>query len=274
MRRQVLRLTLLGTQGWIPTGRRETTCLALESAGRLLIFDAGTGLRRMLEPPGSSMLAAARELHLFLTHYHLDHVCGLAYLPGIFAGRKLTVHVPEMGLNGVDPERGIAELIRNPYNPRAWGELPDVELATVHAGVNEVAGHAIRVRAQQHPDISVGYRVDDDFAFVTDTLADPETAVFAKGVAVLLHEAWYYGSADAAAARSGLPAATIAPHVAAERAAALAAAAGAGELWLIHLNPFFDEAYYTEMEQAAQTVFCGAAVRPDLYQHVFDRAAD
>jgi ribonuclease BN (tRNA processing enzyme) len=268
-----MRLTLLGTQGWIPTGRRETTCLALASGDRLLIFDAGTGLRRLLEPPGSSLLAAARELHLFLTHYHLDHVCGLAYLPGVVAGRKLTMHVPEMALNGVDPEKGIAELIRKPYNPRPWGELLDIELATVHAGVNEIAGHAIAVRAQQHPDITVGYRVDDAFAFITDAAAEPQTAVFAKDVAVLLHEAWYHGSAEAAAARSGLSAAAISAHVAAERAAELAAAAGAGELWLIHLNPFLDEAYYTEMEQAAQAVFAGAAVRPDLYKRVFGGAA-
>jgi ribonuclease BN (tRNA processing enzyme) len=270
----VTRLTLLGTQGWIPTGRRETTCLALTSGDRLLIFDAGTGLRRLLEPPGSSLLAAAREFHLFLTHYHLDHVCGLAYLPGIFADRKLTVHVPEMALNGVDPERGIAELIRSPYNPRPWGELPDIELATVHAGVNDIAGHAIDVRAQQHADVTVGYRVDDAFAFVTDAAAEPATAVFAKDVAVLLHEAWYYGGAEAAAARSGLSPAAIAAHVAAEGAAELAAAADAAELWLIHLNPFFDETYYAEMAEAARAVFAGAAVRPDLYQREFGRAAN
>ncbi len=190
-----MRLTLLGTQGWIPTGRRETTCLALEDGPRLLLFDAGTGLRRLLEPPGSTMLAAARDVHLFLTHYHLDHVCGLAYLPGLFAGRRLTVHVPEPTINGVDLDHGLATLIDSPFNPGRWGRQRGMEIVTqtLREGANEVAGHEVRVRRQQHPDPTVGYRLDDAFAFVTDTVADPETARFAAGVELLLHEAWIDG---------------------------------------------------------------------------------
>src|SRR5664280_648661 len=110
-----MRLTLLGTQGWIPTPARETTCLAFDDGPLLFIFDAGTGLGRLLRPPASELLADAREIHLFLTHYHLDHVCGLAYLPAIFAGRTLTVHVPDASLNGVDPQRGVPELIPVSY---------------------------------------------------------------------------------------------------------------------------------------------------------------
>jgi len=35
----------------------------------------------------------------------------------------------------------------------------------------------------------MGYRVDDTFAFVTDTSADPGTVDLARGVRVLVHEA-------------------------------------------------------------------------------------
>lgn len=261
-----MRLTLLGTQGWIPTGRRETTCLAVDDGDRLLLFDAGTGMRRLLEPPADALLAA-RELHLFLSHYHLDHVCGLAYLPGILAGRELTVHVPEMSLNDVDPERGIAELVRRPYNPRPWPDLPGIgiRMEVLRAGVNEVARHEIRVRRQQHPDATVGYRLDDALAFCTDTVADEATAAFAAGVGLLLHEAWIDGGEESEPDKATLVEAAYAAHSSAGQAAGLAAQAGAGELFLIHLNPLFGEDYYLKMERSARDVFANSSVRPDLY---------
>ena len=258
-----MRLTLFGTQGWIPTGRRETTCLALEDGPRLLLFDAGTGLRRLLEPPGSTMLAAATDVHLFLSHY----VCGLAYLPGIFAGRRLTVHVPESTINGIDVEHGLATLIDKPFNPGRWGRQRGMEIVTqtLHEGVNEVAGHEVRVRRQQHADPTVGYRVDDAFAFVTDTVADPETARFAAGAELLLHEAWIDGAEEGDPAKTDLVSTTYAAHTSARQAAALAAQAGVDELYLIHLNPLFGEDYYAQMERSAGALFGGAAVRPDLH---------
>jgi ribonuclease BN (tRNA processing enzyme) len=172
-----VRLTMLGTQGWIPTQRRETTSLAIADGERLLIFDAGTGLGRLVEPPASALLQQAREFHLFLTHYHLDHVCGLAYLPGLFAGRALHIHAPEASINGVDIEKGIGELIRHPYNPGAL-ELAGLTLDSLKEGANDVAGHEVRVRRQCHPDTTVAYRVDDAFVIATDTVSDPETAQF------------------------------------------------------------------------------------------------
>ena len=36
--------TLLGSGGWIPTPRRQTTCAILSLPEALFIFDAGTGL--------------------------------------------------------------------------------------------------------------------------------------------------------------------------------------------------------------------------------------
>jgi len=262
-----MRLTLLGTQGWIPTGRRETTCLAVEDGERLLIFDAGTGLRRLLEPPGSGLLAAARELHLFLTHYHLDHVCGLAYLPGIFAGRRLTVHVPEIALSDVDPKRDIAELIRRPYNPQPWDAQDDFELVTevLRTGVNEVAGHELRVRRQKHSDASVGYRLDDAFAFCTDTIADEATAEFARGAELLVHEAFIDGVEETQPDKQQLVQATYAAHSSARQAAHLAVQAGVNELLLVHLNPLFDEDYYQQMARSARSLGANAQVQPDLY---------
>jgi ribonuclease BN (tRNA processing enzyme) len=261
-----VRLTLFGTQGWIPTTRRHTTCIAVDHGPRLLIFDAGTGLSRLLDQPARSMLKDADDIHLFLTHYHLDHSCGLAYVPGIFAGRPLTVHVPDAGLNGVDPEKGIAELIRPPYNPRPWRELPDVTISVLNAGANEVAGHRIDVRPQPHADTSVAYRLDDTLVLATDTTADPATADFARGAGILLHEAWIDGVEEDDPNKQELVRTTYASHSSARQVAGLTAQAGVEELVLMHLNPFFPEGYYRQMEMSARDIFASTSVYPDLYQ--------
>jgi ribonuclease BN (tRNA processing enzyme) len=261
-----MRLTLLGTQGWVPTPSRETTCIAIDDGPLLLIFDAGTGLGRLLQPPASELLANAREIHLLLTHYHLDHVCGLAYLPAIFAGRPLMVHVPDAALIGVDPQRGVPGLIRKPYNPTGWSELSGFVLTTLHEGVNEVAGHEVKLRAQCHPDTSVAYRLDDRFVLATDTSADPATADFARGAEVLLHEAWIDGVEEDDPAQQDLVRATYRSHSSARQAASLAAQAGVEELVIMHLNPLRDEAYYGQMQAAAREIFAPSAIQPDLHQ--------
>src|SRR5262245_44173502 len=75
------RIALLGTGGWMPSDVRETACTLVRHGDRALVLDAGSGLRRLV--PGSPLLEGAASLDIVLTHFHLDHVCGLAYLPAL-----------------------------------------------------------------------------------------------------------------------------------------------------------------------------------------------
>src|SRR5690606_24219596 len=119
--------------GWMPGDGRETTCLACRSGSSLLIFDAGTGLRRLLEPAHAALLEGAEQVHLFLTHFHLDHTCGLAYLSGVLPGREVVVHAAGPAITGVEPERAVAGLLRRPYNPRNWEDMGELRLETLAA---------------------------------------------------------------------------------------------------------------------------------------------
>ncbi|MCZ7663728.1 MAG: MBL fold metallo-hydrolase [Thermoleophilia bacterium] len=90
-----MELVVLGSAGWIPQQERMTTSLALRVGDVLVVLDAGTGvarllepgLRRLLPPPGSAV-------HVFLSHYHLDHTAGLTYLPVLWPGNPTTVYGP------------------------------------------------------------------------------------------------------------------------------------------------------------------------------------
>ncbi len=69
---RTMRIEILGTGGFHPNQRRHTACVLLPDVG--IAFDAGTSLFRL-----TSRLKVP-DLHLFLSHSHLDHICGLTYL--------------------------------------------------------------------------------------------------------------------------------------------------------------------------------------------------
>ena len=174
-------VTLLGTMGWMPRGARETTCFAVRTGSTLLIFDAGTGFRRLLDREHAHLLDGAGEVHLFLSHYHLDHVCGLAYLSGVLPGRDVVIHPPGEELTGVDPLAAVAGLVRRPYNPVDLADMKRVRVEPTTDGENDIAGHVVRVRPQRHTDTSVSFRLDDDLVIATDTSPDPDAVAFAAG---------------------------------------------------------------------------------------------
>ncbi len=258
-----MHVTLLGTMGWMPSDQRETTSFLCHDERSLFILDAGTGLRRLLEAPQSALLEGRDEVHLFLTHYHLDHVCGLAYLPGVLPGRRLVIHAAAEAVTGVDPEGAVADLLRKPYNPRDWKDLENIRVEALDAGINEVAGHTVRVRAQQHTDTSVAYRFDDELVLATDTRADPATVEFAAGAKLLLHEAWYNGADPQTDEAPPELRPGYASHSEATAVARIAAAAGVGRLVLMHLNPLHDEAYHQRLAAAARAEFARTELHPD-----------
>jgi len=256
-------VTLLGTVGWMPRGSRETTCFAVRTGSTLLVFDAGTGFRRLLDPEHQGLLEGADQVQLFLSHYHLDHVCGLAYLSGVLPGREIILRPPAETLTGVDPYAAVGELVRRPYNPVDLADMKNVRVEPVREGENDAAGHVLRIRRQQHSDISVSFRLDDELVISTDTRVDPAAVGFARGAGLWLHESWYWagdpGLEDVAEQlRPGYEA-----HSEATGAAGLAVEAGVGRLILVHLNPLAGEGSYLPMRDAARAVFAHTDVVED-----------
>lgn len=254
-----MELVVLGSAGWIPQQERMTTSLALRVGDVLVVLDAGTGvarllepgLRRLLPPPGSAV-------HVFLSHYHLDHTAGLTYLPVLWPGNPTTVYgpVPPGGTPG-DVRSVLDSLVGPPFFPHGFSGFPmavDVRPLTPGEPLTiDTGGHrrlTVRQRAQCHPGWSLGFRVGDALAFMTDTAYDPYAVDLIRGVQVLVHEAWV---TSWEAAR--LPEATRSAHASAEEAGLLAREGGVGELLLSHLPPRGGEGAYAEMLAAARAVF-------------------
>jgi ribonuclease BN (tRNA processing enzyme) len=239
-------IVILGSGGWIPTERRETACTLVRRGDQALLLDAGTGVRRLIG--GSAHLDGVQRLDVVLTHFHLDHVCGLSYLPAL--PLEARVWAPGRWLYGSASEELLGPLRRPPLSAFDAAELGDVhELA---AGAQQIGAFTVTARAQPlHWAPTAGVRVDDDVALITDTAYDAGGAELARGVGHLLHEAWS-SSADARSADGDSTG---------RDAGLIASAAGARRLTLIHLNPLLGD--HEAVLADARSVVPGAQLGED-----------
>ena len=217
-----MRAWLLGSGGWIPTERRETACVFVRRKSRGLLLDAGTGVRRLLSEP--ALLEGVESLDVVLTHFHLDHVCGLAYTPAL--PLVPSIWAPGQWLYGRPSREILAPLRTFPLS-----SFEEAELGEVHEllpGTQAISEFGITTREQAlHWAPTAGLRIEDELALLTDTAYEAASSDFTRGVTHLLHESW---------SCSSNPSAQTGDSTAAE-AGRVGRDANVRHLTLIHINP-------------------------------------
>ena len=244
---------VLGSGGWIPTATRETCCALVREDERALLLDAGTGIRRLLER--RDLLAGVARLDIVLTHFHLDHLVGLTYLPALGLADPPAVWGPGELAYGSSTRSILERVIGSPFfGAPLQGTVGDVR--ELRADENEVGSFELRVRVQErHADPTLALRIGDQLGYCTDTALDPANVGFSAGCRVLAHEAWH--AADTS---------EDAGHTAAGDAARVAEEAGVDELVLIHLDPRLDRE--DELAAHATRIFSNSRVAGDLMRVV------
>jgi ribonuclease BN (tRNA processing enzyme) len=218
-----MKLLLLGTAGYHPSERRQTTCLMLPEAG--IVLDAGTGFFRVREH------LQTKALDILLSHAHLDHVVGLTYLLSTVWQRqveRITVHGEAAKLAAIREHLLAAALFPAPL-PCQWQPLP--------ASPSEIAGARATTFPLAHPGGSIGYRLEwrgQSLAYVTDTTAAAGAPYIdaVRGVDLLIHECNFRDGQEEWALKTG--------HSCTSAVAAVAKAAGVKRLVLMHFNPLDD----------------------------------
>ena len=205
--RPALRATCWGTRGSIATpGPRtlryggNTPCLEVRPAGgACLVFDSGTGIRSV----GRRLRGAPLRAHLFLTHYHWDHIQGFPFfVPVFFPTTHVTVHGPAD--DGDQVRRALAGQMTELYFPVPLHAL-DGKLDYAPMGAEPWNEDGVEVAAftVKHPGVTLGYRVraaGASLAYVPDNdlgegAKDPAWYAafveFLRGVDLLFHDCMF-----------------------------------------------------------------------------------
>ena len=148
-----------------------TSSIEVRCGARMLLFDAGTGLRYL----GNSLASAPIEADLFLTHTHFDHVCGLPFFRPFFQPqnrfRLWAGHLAE----GMTLRRVLGEFMMSPLFPvppqvfRARMEYREFKAGETLRPAPDIA---VRTATLNHPDGATGYRVEfggRSLCYLTDT---------------------------------------------------------------------------------------------------------
>lgn len=214
-----MQVVFLGTGGYQPNERRHTASIMLPDVG--VVLDAGTGFFRMPQH------LRTRELQVFLSHAHLDHVCGLTFpmVPLLSdAVDSISVYGTARTLNGVQKHLFSEELF-----PVALPQTQFLELdGSVAVGGDGTLSHC----RLEHPGGSTGYRIDwpgCSLAYITDTVAPGGYSEFVAGVDLLIHECYFPDEMAEWAIKTG--------HSHTTPVAELARDAGVGRLALVHIDP-------------------------------------
>src|SRR3989344_4270990 len=243
----------LGTNGFFPSFGRQTMCFAVPLGKTLIILDAGSGLFRLAEPIGKKLLVGVDTIHLYLSHYHLDHTFGFYAAWKLFAGKKVTVF-------GKSAKHVFEELYSQGYTPGLF-EKQFSNFTWEEVGEKEIArdGYQVKARKQIHNGAgSLAFRFqlqDASLAYVTDSEPTIESVEFVRNVDLLLHEHYLGGEEVLNRKNISLEDHFLGGHVTTAGAATIAKEAKAGKLVLIHHYPFADERQLTEQLREARLIF-------------------
>lgn len=255
-------LEFWGVRGTAPVCRKDTLkyggqtpCARIIAAGGdILIIDAGTGLKGLGEKLVAEAARSEFRLHIFLTHFHLDHIIGLPFFAPLYSSRA-TLHFYSP-LSPQETEKDLSGLMMGRYFPVAFREtasvkiFPKAEKNSIHIGKLKISSCPLH-----HPQGSVAYRIEEGEAsvvFSTDTEPpeqgiDERLAAFIRGAAYFIYDAMF--TPEEYRFRQGWG------HSTWQEGVKLAERAGVHHLLLSHFNPDHGDRVIDEMVRRARKEF-------------------
>jgi phosphoribosyl 1,2-cyclic phosphodiesterase len=162
-----MKVQFWGTRGSIATPGPDTvryggntSCVEMSDEKTLAVFDAGTGMRLFGEDLIRRTAPGKLDLHLFLSHFHFDHIIGFPFFRPLYTpGNKCTVYGCE-GTGKKLEDIFIGQLSPD-YFPVALSEIPS-ELRFVQLTTRPVSidGWTVTPTYVNHPGLALGYKVD------------------------------------------------------------------------------------------------------------------
>jgi len=136
-----------------------TPCLSIEpdnKNGDIIIFDGGSGIRDLGINLENRELKK-RELHVFFTHFHWDHLMGLPFFNQAYD--------PEYTINYYSPKEELEKILRgqmqHPYFPISMDVMGLKRHFHKLKGEIKFSNFKISFKKMNHPGDSYAYKIDD-----------------------------------------------------------------------------------------------------------------
>jgi len=237
-----------------------TSCVELVLDDRVIILDAGTGVRML----GECLLDRQIKNYQFLqSHTHWDHINGFPFFAPVYC-EDVTIEVRAGHLcccGGI--KRILSAQMCQPTFPVPFEELAaTIKFVDFNAGESFSLGGGVFVRTAplNHPDGGTAYRIEYDgtsICYVTDTEhkpGKPDANILAliEGADLVIYDCTYTDEEYPKFVGWG--------HSTWQEGIRLCKAAGAKQLAIFHHDPSHDDAFLDEVAAKASAEWSGAFV--------------
>lgn len=144
-----------------------TTCFEYsDDLGNTVIFDAGSGIRRL----GKTLIQSNnhKKIYLFFTHYHWDHTQGLPFFQPIYRpDTELIMYGAKRGKIGIN--EALAGQLSRLYFPVSLEKMSATK-KFIDLGSNEtvkIGNSKIHVRSLNHPQGCLGFKIENGDKVIT-----------------------------------------------------------------------------------------------------------
>jgi phosphoribosyl 1,2-cyclic phosphodiesterase len=175
-----VKVTFWGTRGSLASPGTDTaryggntSCVSVQGKeGTVLVLDAGTGIRTL----GQNLPASLDQVHILLTHLHMDHIQGLPFFaplrrPGV------DVHIWGPASTTLGLHARLQKYLSPPLFPVSVRELAATfQFHELPDHIMDIGEFQIQAQLIIHPNPTIGYRIQSANLAVT-YLPDHEPAL-------------------------------------------------------------------------------------------------
>lgn len=186
-----------------------TSCVEILGLPEIFILDAGTGIKNL----GDKLKKGQKKtIHLFLSHFHIDHICGLPFFSPLY-DKSFEIHIYGNAKTSSALKKKIAPLFHQDYFPVPFKNLPArIIFYGIHEQSFKVKSTQVQTCLLNHPEEVLGYSFvfkKQKFVYMTDCEPsescwhlkkslkkkyDQKIISFANGADILIHDAHYFSS--------------------------------------------------------------------------------
>ena len=178
-----MKITFWGTRGSIAsvgaqaqTYGGNTPCVSIAEGTTLLILDAGSGLRRLAD---QKLHRDFDEVHILLTHLHMDHIQGLGFF-SMFFDPEATIHLWGPPSHLATLQERLNRYLSPPLFPVRMRDFAcQLQVHEVTQETFEISPFVISANFILHPGPTLGFRVSNGVNVVS-YLPDHEPALGCK----------------------------------------------------------------------------------------------